>query len=300
MISADRVTEDILATGVSPLALEEGASLVESFITRHAALTTKIIAVERGWSVQVDERTWAIGVMDVIMEDARGIFGKELKTTREPNRYWSEEKWLDEIGNGHQIAFYALALARGAFYDTQGVRMELNLATPVRMQVEACVKTAVPQFWPADERDSWFTFDEVALTAVVNAIKLKAIAIRESRRSGAVPWQLTGKQCFAYNRYCDFFDLCKRHAWPAAVAGFQASDPAAQYALPFLPAEAREADAVIISASSYDTYSRCMELGRLEAQSEGKGASMALDIGTVFHAGAASMHRQLQESQTQE
>lgn len=54
---------------------------------------------------------------------------------------------------------------------------------------------------------------------------------------------------------------------------------------------------MILSASSYASYSRCMELGRRDAMSGGKEESMALEVGTVVHAGLASFYRQIRENQ---
>ena len=295
-IDTERITEAIISTGVSPLALEEGAQLVQHWIDDESGFEDEIIAVEVGFSIQIDSLTWVIGVQDLICADARGIYGREHKTTKEPSRWWNEKKWLESIKSGPQIAVYALALNRGVFYEN-GSPFVLGVTTPVREYVRAVVKSSTPQFWPTEKTDSWQEFDDLSLSRVVDAFRVKAEGIRAARRSGLVPWQLPGRQCNDFNRLCSYYDECTGGRLPASASGFDASDPAASLALPFLPDAALGPDAVILSASSYATYTRCMELGRRDAMSGNKEESMALAVGTVFHAGAAEFFRQKRESQ---
>lgn len=306
-IDNDRVTAAVIGTGCGPVSMEEGARLAEAWIEDESNFADRILAVEAGFSVRLDELTWLIGVVDLICEDARGVYGREHKTTKEAGRSWNEGKWLDGIKSGHQIACYALALRAGEFYQKEilnevqglGSIYSPNAVMPIRIRVRAAVKTAIPQFWPADEADGWQEFNEPALEAVRNAFIVKAEAIRAARRRGVIPWQLTGSHCFAYGRFCDYHDSCRAYTWPEVGTGFDSDDPAARAALPFLPEEAKHEDAVILSASAYSDWSRCMELGRQNAQGANGEESMALQTGTVFHSAIACWYKQLQEYQNE-
>lgn len=295
-IDTERITEAIISTGVSPLALEEGAQLVQHWIDDESGFEDEIIAVEVGFSIQIDSLTWVIGVQDLICADARGIYGREHKTTKEPSRWWNEKKWLESIKSGPQIAVYALALNRGVFYEN-GSPFVLGVTTPVREYVRAVVKSSTPQFWPTEKTDSWQEFDDLSLSQVVDAFRVKAEQIRASKRSGLLPWQLPGNHCTSFNRLCDYWDECTKGTFPANAYGFDQDDPAATHALPFLPEGAKDPDAVILSASSYSTYTQCLEKGRRNALSLKSEESMALDVGTVLHAGVASFYKQLREQQ---
>jgi hypothetical protein len=295
-IDVQKITDAVLATGCNPLALEEGSQLIDHWVNDEKDFDDEILAVEVGFSVRVDELTWVIGVQDLICADAKGVYAREHKTTKEPGRYWNEQKWLESIKSGPQIAVYALALSKGVFYEN-GSPFVLNVPTPVRERVRAVVKTGSPLFWPENTRNAWQEFDDLSLERVSNAFIVKAEGIRAARRSGLVPWQLTGRHCTDFNRLCGYFDECSRGILPGSASGFDGRDPAAKFALPFLPDEARGDEAVILSASSYASYSRCMELGRRDAMSGGKEESMALEVGTVVHAGLASFYQQIRENQ---
>lgn len=297
-MDTERITEAIISTGAGPLALEEGAALAQSWIEEKlpSDAEDEIIAVECGFSVQVDERTWIIGVQDLIAADARGVYGFEFKTTKEPGRYWNEGKWLDSIKSGPQIAVYALALHRGVFYEN-GSPFVLSVPVPVRERVRAITKQVPPQYWPINDSDAWQVFDAPALDAVTNAFRSKAAQIRAARKLGVRPFQFPGRQCESFGKVCQYWDECTGWKAPEAVHGFDSDDPAAKLALPFLGVDAQHEDAVILSASSYQDYSRCMELGARNAVAGGKESNHALEVGTVLHAAVAEAYRQLREDQ---
>jgi hypothetical protein len=297
VIDSGKVTEAIITTGLPALALEEGSGLVDGWIANYANDTAQIVAVEAGFSIRLDELTWAIGVADLIASDDKGLFLDEHKSTAAPSRYWTEEKWLESIRSGPQIALYALALRDGTFYH-EGSPLSWGIVNyPIRVRVRAAVKTAVPIFWPRDPADGWQEYDEKALRAVADAFRVKAAAIRAARKSGLVPWQLRGRQCTEFNRRCAQWERCSEYRGIENGVGFDGNDPAARLALPFLPPEAQSPDAVILSASSYQTYSKCMELGRIEAAGGEKEESLALNIGTVLHAGLARYYELVREEQ---
>lgn len=301
-IDNERITKAVLESGVGPLAMEDGAALVDAWAEKwHTDQQYTIVAVECGFSVQVDDLTWIVGMQDCIMSDAVGIFGNEWKTTKEPSRWWTEEKWLEDIKSGPQIATYALGQARGTFYErSEGdVRVfKLSVPYPVRERVRAVVKTAVPMFWPRQpEEDGWRTFDDAQLETVAQAYRVKAAMIRQARRMG-LPWQLTGKHCVSFNRQCGWFDQCSELKYDLAHGAFDMDDPAGNAAVQFLPEEARtNPEAVILSSSAYSDYTRCMELGRRNAQGGKSDETLALDTGTVLHAGVAEFYRQMREQQ---
>lgn len=301
MIDRERVTKAVLETECSPLALEEGAGLVQAWIDRYEEdKDDEILAVECGWSVRLDERTWAVGVMDMVAKNEKGVYAAEWKSTRAPSRYWGEEKWLESIRSGPQIAVYALALSQGTFTSREGGIVNWDVFTvkpPVRIRVRACVKTAVPDFWPVNPVDGWCEFGPEALDAVAAGFRARAEQVRASRRLGLVPWQLTGDHCTKWNRQCEYYEECREYRYPEIAVGFDISDPAARLALPYLPDEATRQDAVILSASAYSDYSRCMELGRRKSQGGGKEESLALETGTVLHAGIGEFYRQIRDEQ---
>lgn len=312
-MNTNRITQAIIDTGCSPLALESGASLAEHWIEHYAADEDEIVAVECGFSIRLDEMTWAIGVMDMIARDAEGVFGDEHKSTKEPGRYWTEDKWLESIKTGPQIGLYALALHEGIFYkQTINARQEgdsklvdsvtvssfgLNVNTPIRMRVRAAVKSAIPKFWPVDPKDGWQKYDIKALETIGGGFTSKAAQIRAARKLGRLPYQLTGRQCNEFNRKCTYWEECVAGVFPATEIGFDSGDPAARLALPFLGPDARHPDAVILSASAYGDWSSCMEKGRRNAQSTNKEENMALETGTVMHSALACYYEQRREEQ---
>lgn len=299
----EKITEAIVNLEVSALAREAGANLVDSWIAHNTDdQKLKIVGVECGWALQLAPETWAIGVMDLVAEDDNGIFGFEFKTTKEPSKWWNEEKWLSSITNGPQLGIYSCALAEATFYekheDGRVIVFKPSVSSP-RIRVRAAVKTAVPRFWPSNAADGLVTFSEEAMQATKNAFIVKANAIRQARKSGLVPWQLPGPHCTTFNRQCGYWDDCTehRHQPLAITSGFDGSDPAATLALPHIT---RTPDTIVLSASAYSTYSECLEKGRLDSMTENKEESLALDTGTTLHAGLACYHKQLRDYQQEQ
>ncbi len=295
IVDTDRITQAIIGTGCGPLAMEEGAACAQAWIEDEEGFSDRIVAVEAGFSMQVDTLTWIVGVMDLVCRDENGFYGREHKTTRGPSKWWNERKWLEEISSGHQIAVYALALREAEFYQPEGKKAFDCIQDEVMVRVKAVTKTNPPAFW--GKEDGWCSFKENALMAVKNAFIVKAEAIRAARKRGVIPWQLTGSHCYAYGRNCEYYDACRAYTWPEIQTGFDGGDPAAKFALPYLPDEAKHPEAVILSASAYSDWSRCAELGRQNAQSGNKEESMALQTGSVFHAAVAEWYRQVKEEQ---
>jgi hypothetical protein len=287
----------------SPAAKESAAELVEAWIAKKGvedADRFKVIAVECGFHVWLDAQTVVVGVTDAIFSDG-GIIGGEWKSTKGPSQWWNETKWLRDIGEGPQIATYALAQQRGKFFETGGdpAGFTLNVTRP-RILVRAACKTNPVQFWP-ESTNGIYEFSDEKLDATVASYLNKAAAIRAMRKSGKFPWEIPGKHCapFGDKYICANFEACTNQRTPQGVpkAVFDPSDPASVAAVAhLLPSEINNPDLVILSSSSYQSATRCMELYRLTAGAYGaKESNLALDTGSAMHAGLAEFYRQLKE-----
>lgn len=320
MIDPSKIESAVLDLSVSPLAKEEGGALIDAWVSEYGTKDAQfeIAYVELGFIVWLDERTALIGVQDMIAKDKIGYFGNEWKTVKEPRKtmqrgklvetaWWNEDVWLRQISNGPQLAIYALALNRGTYYEVGGKQgFQINEPSP-RIRVRAVVKSSPPRFWPSDpSRVGTYEFTNTALEDAAAAIRNKADQIRCARRNGEKPWQMTGMQCFPFNRECQFFaDHCSQNLHPNVTGRlFDASDPAAQLAFPHIPKEKlADPELVVLSYSSYSTACECMEKYRIVSGGLAGGGekeeSYALDTGTVLHAGVAELYRQLRRSQSQ-
>lgn len=302
MIDEGKIISAIMETGVSPLGKETGAGLVEEWMNNFYEQDSRreIRAVECGFHIWLDKKTLIIGVQDVVFKDDTGYYGGEWKTTKEGSRYWNEDKWLKDITNGPQLATYALALNRGVFYEAdRPVTYHFSEPSP-RIMVRAAVKSTPVDFWPSDQNDGLLSFPPQVLESVVSAYTNMAEEIRALRRTGRTPWQLTGKQCFNFNRECVFLETCASHTHPiGATEIFDLSDPAAALALAHVEEDVKkDRDFVVLSSSSYQLAAECKEKYRQISGALGeKESSTALDVGTAFHAGVASFYKQLKEEQ---
>ena len=325
MIDEDRIREAILATNESPLALETGANLVDSWIREFWSDDNRfeILAVELGFVLELDANTIAIGVQDAIMRDAKGVFGNEWKNVKEPRKdsrgrdssWWNESVWLREISTGPQIGLYACALSGAKFYDREGVQYSFLERSP-RVRVRAAVKSNPVRFWP-DENGSGhsgvYEFDERSLAAIRAGFIAKAEQIRCARRAKILPWQLPGHQCFPFNSECPFLKkFCANREPPTNllegedkwVANFDPSDPATRLALPHIASERFDnPELVILSASSYETASNCLEKYRIisgslsEKTNDEDSKASGIAVGTVAHSGYAEVYRQMRDEQ---
>lgn len=301
MIDFDLIAQDIIDSSYPALAKEEGVELVEHWVRENVQTDSAwgIVAVECGFVIALDSQTYIIGVQDLIASDSEGAFGGEWKSTKAPSKWWHEEKWLEEIGNGPQLAIYALAQQKGAYWE-RGAPEPIVLANPSpRLRVRACVKSSPPECWPHDPSDGVFKFEAKDLEAVERALRAKAETIRALRRSGLTPWQLPGRQCFPFNRVCPMLETqCKSREYLAAQNVFDPSDPASELALKHIPVDINDPEVVVLSASSYSTASECLELYRnVSGATVPKEESMALSVGSVMHLGLARYYAQLKAGQ---
>ena len=303
--------EALLKAPVSPAAREAAAPLIEGWVERFQTEdeTHKTVAVELGFHYWLDENTLVIGVQDRIAQDSSGYLGCEWKTAKEPKRnkdgsdsaWWNEDVWLKEISSGPQIAIYALAMQKGIYFGKDVTPFRLGVQTP-RIMVRAAVKASDPRFWPEDSRKSVWKFGKDELLNVEAALLAKAETIRALKAQPNVPWQLPGKQCHEFNRECQFLEtFCKRFNPPDTephALFFNPHDPAYEAALPFVDKSNLEnEDLVILSASSYQLASSCLEKFRIISGARGeKDESVALATGTAFHAGIAEYYRYMKEN----
>jgi len=319
-IDFNRIVQSIASLDISPVARETGAGLVDAWISTHGAKDSqnRILAVETGFVLWLDELTVAIGVQDLIDQDSIGIRGNEWKSAKEPRRdakgretsWWNETVWIREISTGSQISLYALALNRGTYYDKAGESYSFSVQNP-RVRVRAAVKSNPVRFWPKDPSDpdtpELYEFSSAQLEDIAAGYRAKAAQIRCARRSGLVPWQLPGMQCHSFNRECQFFGkYCSKHVHPTvledndkAIAKFDPTDPATQLSLIHIdPEKLADPDVVIISASQYSLASQCLEKYRLiNGLFSDKEEQIELQIGTALHAGVAEFYKQVKEQQ---
>lgn len=292
-MNQEAITEAILTTGCAPLALEEGAALVDHWIavTKPPA---DILGVECGFVYWLDTKTAVIGVQDLLTREPVGIVGNEWKTTKERSRYWGPEKWVTSITEGSQLPIYALALQQGTYYE-EGRRPFRPEVREPRIRVRAVSKSTPPEIWPPD-RDEIVTFSPERLEATRRGLIAKAASIRALRRVSA-PWQLPGIWCVnQFRRQCEYYDDCINQRGPDDWGVFDPGDPAFLFALPYIP-EPGDPELVILGASMYSAVSECAEKYRRGTLKEAGLGDAGLQVGTVFHAGVSAWYRQLREEQ---
>lgn len=296
----EKLVQAALDTGAAPLSIEEGTELAEEWIGRGILHDAKIVAVECGFVWWADEHTAIVGVQDLLTDEG-GVLGNEWKTTKEASKWWNEDKWLEGITEGSQIAIYALALRYGTYYPAGG-GAALRFGgddggySP-RIRVKAISKSTPPSIWPRRDSDGIITFSEERLTATRNALLSKAAAIRAMRKV-AGPWQVPGIWCTnQFRRLCEYHEDCVTQRPCETVHPLQSSDPAFQLAVPHIPAEKlADPELVILSASAYSKVCECPEAYRRSLAS-GKEESLALGTGTVFHSVVACSYQQLKDYQ---
>jgi hypothetical protein len=310
----DKVVAAIVASHVGAEAKMEAARLVEGwmdFAPMWPDTKMTVLGVECLWRLELEEKTIAVGVVDRISCDEAYVpLFSEWKTRRapklklngEPYKGDDEGSWLEEISGGPQLAVYALAARDGLFLlsdeAAEWTKFEDNPEPTVL--VRCAVKSKPVDVWPMKPQDGVFSFPTAVLDATRDALVVKAHAIRAARKLGLVPWQMMGYHCKTYNRDCEHLPLCRTHQHPPAEPqGWQhaedvAPDPGYKVAA-LLGLDVHDPELVVLSQSAYQTYSRCMEKGRIDYGGHVKGeTSYELEVGSAFHEGVAEFNRQLQ------
>lgn len=261
---------------------------------------------------------------DCVMRKEPGIIGCEWKSTKGKTRYWNEEKWLQSIEKGHQIAIYALAQHEGFFVvpddtvESERLQKYGNVVVPFLgcpfvlwqpkvknpfVMVRAITKENPPQIWPSEGQQG-FEFSQVQLKKTRDALIAKAAGIRAMRMSGAIPWQLRGIHC--ENRFshtlCQYHDsYCAKNKpaapTPEGVWGVEVTDPA-RSAFPAAEAMLRvkldDPRVVILSASSYSEETDCNEKYRLIGiETKENFYQDELNKGTGLHAALKVYYREM-------
>jgi len=285
----NKVVQAMLDTGAGPLVLEQANQLVEKWVAERVHFDKKVVAVETGFALWLDEQSVIIGVMDLLTEENGVVVGNEHKTTKGTTRYWNEAAWLESISTSPQCSIYALALRNGDFFEPVP---ELGEHPPT-IRVRAVTKSEPPEVWGDEPLE--FSFER--LMATKNALLNQAASIRAMRRTGAVPWALPGIHCTnMFRRECEHLAACKKQQYPAMAGVFDLDNPAAKLVLPKLGDRINDPDLVILSASSYNDAMQCAELYRRNLTGN-KESSRDLDVGSVFHTAVASIYNQLKEFQ---
>ena len=301
---------------IPPLAKEEAANLADYWIKTHFAtdISRRIVAVECGFQVWLDQDTLIVGMQDCIFQDAVSFFGGEWKTKKaprfklngEPYKGDTEDDWLADISTGPQLAIYAIAQHAGIFYEA-GNPHPLRLGVPVpRIMVRAAVKSNPPLMWPTTN-SGIFEFSPEYLDAIETGLISCAAQIRAARRGqDVVPWQLPGKQCHSWGRDCQFLGTeehpgCLQHSFPIGkeIEVFNPNYPAFEGSLKFCdPKSLENPNLVVLSASSYQLFFECAEkFRRITGHGGEKDESGALAVGTAFHLLMAEYYRQIKAAQ---
>lgn len=304
-----RVSNAIIEADVSPLAREDGSRLVQAFIDglgNYSDTTWETLAVERAWYMRLQPKTLIVGMMDRIARDPDGrVWGCEWKSKKEPRmkkdgqpyKGDTEADWLHEISSGQQVRIYGLAAQQATFLNpVDGSKLTMGVAES-RLIVRAVIKATPAYLWPQRPEDGQFIFPQAYIDNTERALINAAEQIRAARRHKTVPHAMPGLHCTnKYNRVCDYFDLfCSKGIHPTGDTwtGMGSTDPGWK-AIKASGVDLADPDVVVISASSYANWSQCPEQYRILVGEYGPPQdSMALDTGTVLHAGVAQVYREL-------
>ena len=307
LVDTNKVIDAIVASDSGPLAKQEAARLVETWIAsmpKFGDSSWKSVGVEMPFYIRLAEKTVVVGMMDRLASSPEhGVVGGEWKSRRAPKikkdgtPYMgdTEGDWLAEISEGAQLATYALAMREGAFlYKEEKEPAWAPLIAEPILLVRACVKSTPAQIWPKNWEAGVFKFPKDVLDSVRSAYLVKAEQIRAARKSGLVPWQLTGYQCKSYNRMCEFYGDCKKRIYaPPAPVAFHPTDPGFE-AAKRLGLDATDPELVVLSQSGYAAVSQCTEKWRRVYDGHAPGeTSFELEVGAALHAGLAAVYEQL-------
>lgn len=308
-IDTQEIVDAIIATGFGPLAVEQGAALLDAWVDRcyEEDLARKVVAVETGFITWIDEKTAIIGVQDLLTEEmvedisVQMTVGGEHKSTKEKTKYWNENSWLDSISEGSQLGVYALALREGTYYERK-TEKEFKPNVPRSLiRVRAASKSSPPDIWPHDMAKALVEIPQDRIDRVKQALLAKAASIRAMKASGTTPWQLSGIWCVnQFRRTCQFHDDCLAGKIPpTGTMKFDSKDPAAQLAMKHIGERIHDPELVILSSSSYAAVSECAESYRRISLTDNceKEESRALDIGSAMHEGLASYYSQIRKIQ---
>ena len=296
----DRVVEAVCKSTPNPEARLEAMRLYDAFTKKAPEWgDTKFntLAVEAPFFIPLGYKMFAVGVVDRITS---AMFC-EWKTHRAPKitkagvpyKGDSEDDWLREITGGVQLAVYALAAREGEFLQKSGEKVRYPCDS---ILVRAALKSKPVGFWPAKWENGIKKFSDAQLDATRNALQVRGHQIRAARISGLVPWGVPGFHCFAYNRECHMYKDCTQYKYtplqPKAWHHASDTSPDPGYVVcEQMGWEPQDPELVVLSQSAYQTYSLCMERGRVAYGGHVPGEnSLELDTGTAYHAAMATYY----------
>jgi len=306
-MQVDKVIQAIVNCPVGAVAKEEAARLCGAWIDKASTwpdTDLETVGVEVLWHIQLEPKTIIVGVIDKISRDKFGYLFSEWKTRRAPKikkdgtPYLgdTEDDWLAEISQGVQLSTYALGAKKGKFLLDEEWKT-LEQAGEPRILVRAAVKSTPPQIWPSNPAKGTFAFPNGVLQATESALLVMASSLRGAHKLNVTPWMMTGYQCKAYNRVCEHYETrCKVHLHPPITpVSWQHKDAASPdpgyKVCELLGLDINDPELVVLSQSAYQTYSRCLEKGRIEYGGHVLGeASYELEVGSCFHAGLAAFN----------
>jgi hypothetical protein len=315
----ERMLRAIQETGVTGLAAEEGARLLDHWTSQYETFPERnwrVVATESPFYIQLDEKTYIGGMMDATFEDEAGLLSGEWKTRREPKKKKDgtnyagddEDGWLGEISGGPQLGVYALAAHEGSFFvqasDTE-IEEGLTPWTPhiaaPRILVRAAIKSTPAEIWPSDWRKGLFTFPQEVLGSVRSALVSAAVMIRAGRKAGVAPWAVPGIHCTnMYRKVCPHLEpVCSKRLHPSAepVGGKWLRDDETDpgfVIVKLLGLDPFDPELIVLSQSALTNYYWCMEKGRIDGGGYfGREEDFNLNVGTVLHAGLACWYREI-------
>lgn len=298
--TADRIVDAVCKSTSNVQARIEGVRLAQTYIQRMknwGDSEWKTLAVETPFYIQLEPKIFVVGVVDRITDSLfcewKTHRAPKIKKDGQPYKGDSEDDWLREIKAGPQVAVYGLAGREGHFLTESG---EVDYRTD-GILVRAALKSTPASFWPAKWENGVLKFSQERLDATRNALLVRAYQIRASRKLGLVPFALPGFHCYSYGRECSRIEQCHRQEYvpiePKGWAHEADTNPDPGYAAcKQLGLNPVDPDLVVISQSAYQTYSLCMEKGRVSYSGHVPGEdTLELSVGTAYHAAMAEIYR---------
>jgi hypothetical protein len=312
MLNEEKILEVLREQKVSAVSLEEGAGLVDHWISQCAELDARdrTLAVEAGFFIELPGSTFVVGTQDRIAQShvTGEVFGCEWKSTKHQTKLWTPEAWYESISNGHQVATYALGLKFG-----QVIGEDVIGTVPLRegetmfpgdgsvnILVRAVSKSHPPAIWP-DPEGKFVNISSGRMEAMRGAYRNVADSIRAQRKNQG-PWQVPGLQCTnMFRSVCPFLSSCKKFesfsTEQSLTSITQSFSPGSKKVVRYLIDSGRInegnlGEVVVLSASTLGTYQQCSEKWRREAASGEEEENENLDIGTVLHAGLSELYSQ--------
>jgi len=307
MIDSERIFNAITSEKFPALAVEEGSELVDKWIEECYAedLRYKTLMLEAGFFIELEANTFITGAADKVMVDPEyGPIGEEMKSTSRRSKYWTPERWLEQISSTHQVATYAAAFREGSFIVGGGELWRPQITEP-RLLCRAISKTKPPELWPTPA-GALVAIDSRHINATLNAYRSAAVAIRARRKLGVVPWQIPGFHCV--KRYpgnkefpCEFGTECGERTYPTERRSEdRGMSPGSTSVLKYLVDSGRvevdNPEVTVLSASSLDDFMQCAEKWRRRSIGQERESKESLEIGSVLHLGLKEYHTILKEN----